>query len=315
MAKKIKPDFLYRSVSLLIAIALWFFVAYAENPEMELWFKDIPITYTNESVLSERALVRIKEEGQTVSVKVRGNRRAIVALSASDIVATVDLSTLKAAKKYTLPISVKFPIDGLVVADKKPYSVEVTTEKVITKEFGVDIIREGKVQENVEIAEVTPLLRKISVSGGEGAMADIESVCAMLDVSEISSNKKIQAPIKINMKDGSEGVDFKLSNTFAEVDVLVNITKNVPVNVVYSDDCAEIVKNTRVQPETIKIYGKYEDVNVVSVINTKPVTVSRKYETEQITTYLEIPEGVKNVDNVSTAVVDITILKDSVENE
>lgn len=316
MAKKeIKPDFLYRAVSLLIAIGLWFFVAYAENPEMELWFKDIPITYTNESVLAERGLVRIKGEESLVSLKVRGNRRAIVALSASDIVATVDLSSVKSAKTYTMPITVKFPVDGLVVSDKKPYSVEVVAENIVTRDFPVEIVRQGQVPENIEIAEVTPLLKKVSVSGGAGMIEGIESVCAVLDVSDITSNKKLQAPITVNMKDGSIGADLQLSNTFAEIDVFVNITKDIPINVVYSEDCVSIVKNTKIEPDTVKVYGKYEDVNAISKINTKPVTVSRKYETEKITTYIEIPEGVKNVDNITTVVVDTTILKDSVENE
>lgn len=315
MAKKIKPDFLYKAVSLLIAIALWFFVAYAENPEMELWFKDIPITFLNETVLTERGLVRVKSDEALVSLKVSGNRRAIVALSSSDIVATVDLSAVKSAKSYTLPISVKFPVDGLVVSDKKPYSIVVTAENVITKDFPIEVIREGETAENIEIAKITPLLGRVAVSGGAGVIENIESVSAVLDVSDISADKKVQAPIRVTLKNGETNADVKLSNTYAEMDVLVNITKDIPINVIFGDDCKDIIKSAKVSPETIRLYGKYEDLKDISAINTKPITVSRKYETEKITVQLEIPEKAQNVDNITSAMVDVTILKDSVNNE
>lgn len=316
MAEKvIKKEFIYKAVSVLIAVVLWFFVAYAENPEKELWFKDIPITFAGEGVLEEAGFVRAASSKDKVSVKVRGSRSAIVALSSADIIATVDLSLAKEEKLYTLPVSIKFPVDGLTISDKKPYSVEVKIEKIITKEIGVTTEFQGVASDDVEVTECTLSDEKIKITGGTSAVESIVSAVVRPKLDEISRDKKITCAIELKNKDGEVGKfdGIKLSKTYTEADIKVNTAKVVPVKPVFEGRFKNKIKSSRVQGETVKIYGSYEKIKDIKEIETEPIIVSGKSETEKITAKFMLPEGVKT--EADNAFVEVTIAKEDIINE
>ncbi len=318
MAEKImKRDFIYKAVSVLIAAILWFFVAYAENPEKELWFKDISITFAGEGALMDAGFARAFVSDDKVSVKVKGTRSAIVSLSSADIIATVDLSVAKEAKTYILPVAIKFPVDGLVLADKKPYSVEVTIEEVVTKEVPVVTEIQGILGEGVKITECTPADEKIKISGGKSAIASVSSLVIRPDISGISEDKKIICPIEVKKQSGEVGKfdDIVLSKDLTEVSIKVDITKDVPVKAVFESGWESKIKASRLQSETVKISGSYEKIKDIRAIETKPVKISGRYETEKISAQLQLPEGVKVSGGTDTVVVEVTIAKEDIINE
>ena len=120
MVEKIKkPDFLLRVLSVFLAVLMWLYVSYAENPEMEIWFHGVTLTYINSEGLRDKNLIQVSSSSpETISLKVRGSRKALLSLSAHDISATVDLSGIYAPSQYSLPVTVGFPIDVLSVVDK-----------------------------------------------------------------------------------------------------------------------------------------------------------------------------------------------------
>lgn len=316
MAQKImRKEFIYKAVSLLIAVILWFFVAYAENPEKELWFKDIPITFAGEGALAEDGFTRVVTDADKVSVKVKGSRSAIVALSSADIIATVDLSLVKEAKLYTLPVAVKFPVDGLTLSDKKPYSVTVKIEEIITKEVPVKVEMKGASKEGVEIAQCTPAEEKVKISGGKSAVESVEYALIRPDISEVSGDKKVNCLVEVKKKDGEVGKydTIKLSKAYMDADIKVNITKEVPVKAVISDQWKDKVKSVNLQSAAIEISGSFEVAKDIKEIETEVINISGKAESEKIVADLKIPDGVTASNSTVTA--EVIIAKEDIINE
>lgn len=309
MVEKIKrPDFWNKLVSVLIAIGLWFFVAYSENPQIELWFSGIQITYLNESTLSDKGLVRVKgENSPTVSVKVRGNRSAILSLTATDIVATVDLSTVKKAADNSLPISIKFPIDGLTTVDKKPYNITVKTENIVTKEFNVSIVQEGEAQEGMSV-NCTSSVEKVSVTGGESIIENIKDCVAKVDISEAENKKTIQSAIELRLKNNEFMLseDVKMSNTFTQITVGIKKTKEAAIKVIFDGVDESKIKKVKLLKDTVRIYGDEDVVEGIETVESMPVKLKISEGTEKVSLTFNLPEGVK-VDTGEIITAEITL--------
>jgi len=316
--KMMKPDFLNKAISLLIAIGLWFFVAYSENPQTELWFSGIQINYLNENSLADKDLVRIKDNtNHTVAVKVRGNRSAILSLTAADIVATVDLSTVKKATDNVLPVSVKFPIDGLTTVDKKPYNIAVKIENIISQEFDVVVEKEGNPQDNIIIKNFTSSVEKVTLTGGKSIINNIKECVARVNVEDISSVTSEQALIEVRNKDGEivKGEDIEFSNTYTKVDVDVDIVKEVPVKPVFTNLKEGEAEKIKLSDEKIKVYGNEEEIKKIEMIETEAITLAKTEKTENVTLKLMPPENIKIIGNTSAVTAEITFKEDEKSNE
>ena len=67
MEPKIKA-YVTQILCALCAIALWLFVSYTEDPQTELWVRNIPISYIGANELADRGLAFVStEEKETVT--------------------------------------------------------------------------------------------------------------------------------------------------------------------------------------------------------------------------------------------------------
>ena len=57
MKKQLKSDSALKVLSLVIAIALWFYVVQVESPDINRTIKDVPVVFTQKSLLEEREVV------------------------------------------------------------------------------------------------------------------------------------------------------------------------------------------------------------------------------------------------------------------
>ena len=94
-----KQKALYLTLCILAAIVVWSFVDnYGNNggPNIKTkWFRDVPVTYTGETVLTERGFMLL-DEGTvtTVDLEMRGTMIDLAMLDKDYIRVTVDLSNV-----------------------------------------------------------------------------------------------------------------------------------------------------------------------------------------------------------------------------
>ena len=99
MKKAFSSDTAFRIYSVLIAILLWAFVVYNQNPESTKTVTGITVSYANEAELESQGLVILKSEREpTVDVTVRGRRLSIGRVDSGNVSATVTVPELRAGE-------------------------------------------------------------------------------------------------------------------------------------------------------------------------------------------------------------------------
>ena len=294
MVKKIKnTDFLYKLLSLVVALGLWFYVGYVEKPNIEVWFHGVSVVYTGDSSLDSYGLTRMtEEETKTVSLKVTGSRGALLSLSSRDITATVDVSNITSSGTYTLPINVSFPSSGLGVTEKDPFNIAIKIEKVVTAEKPVKVEYTGTAPGGIVIESAQPAIQTVTLSGPQSVVEKVTECVAKADISEVTSSGTKPVKIHLKMSDGTvtDNPDVSLSNTHTDVAFTVKMTKTVSVSADILNFGDFNVKRINVTPHDVSVTGDSEVLDSLTEIKTEPFSIS-----EADTAYkkkLSLPDGV-----------------------
>ena len=295
MVKKLKNnDFFYKLLSLVIALGLWFYVGYTENPDIEVWFHGVSVVYTGDNALESNGLVRMTDdEVTTVSLKVKGSRGALFSLSSRDITATVDVSTITSDGTFSLPINVTFHSLGFNVVGKDPVNIPVTTQKLISSEKPVRVEYIGSAADGISVVSAEPSVKSVTVSGPQSVIEDISECVAQADISKIVSSGT--APVKINLKmsDGTvtDDANVSLSNAQTDVTFTVKVSKTLPVKADIKNIDDFNVKRVNITPKEVTVVSEDEIINNLTEIMTEPFSIS-----ESVLTYtkkLNLPNGIE----------------------
>lgn len=301
MGKKMNfPDYALKIISLLIAVGLWIYVSYVENPKSEYWYKEVPVVYINDNLKYSNLKRVVDTEEKHVAIKVRGTRSAIMGVSSEDIVASVNLSSVKNEGRHNLPYTVSFPIDGFEIVDKKPYLVTVDVDEIVTKSFELKLEALGTPDKGHEVGEITSNISSVDVTGPEELIGEIAGCTAFVDVEGKRIIKKTPAEIKVILEDGSHysGADLSLSNTYANVTVDILYEKELAVNINLENTGTGEVTSVTAHPEKVRVKGPAEILDGIEALDTETVYVS-EYDREK-DAVLVLPEGVSITDGTKT---------------
>ncbi len=116
-------------ISLLIAIALWFYVVGNVNPTITADINSVQVEMVNEDVLKELGMSATLIAPKTVSVEISGTRSAVNEAKKGECKATVDVSNCEYGENEA-DIKIEFPdgVSGVRVEsmseDKATFEVE-----------------------------------------------------------------------------------------------------------------------------------------------------------------------------------------------
>ena len=306
MGKKIRfPDHVLKIISLLIAIGLWLFVSFEENPKTEFWFEGVPITYVNDNLENYNVKRITDTEEKTVSIKVRGTRGDILGLTSDDIIANVDLATIKKMGHYSLSYSISFPINGFEVVDKKPYIVSTEVARLVAKNFDVKITTSGTLPEGCEIGEITSSISKVIVTGPDDLVKRVSGCSADVDINNRKTIINSPAEIKILLDDNTyySGNDLSISNTYTNVNIEILSEKEVAVVAKVENTGEGEIGKITISPETIRVKGSVSILDSLENIETHTLYVT-EYSKEQEAA-LNLPEGLTVKDEVKSVNVKV----------
>lgn len=129
---------------ILSAIALWLFVTYTEDPEMQAWIRDIPISYIGADDLTARGITFVsREEPETVNVKISGRKSVLRRLLESDVRASVNYASIGGAGTHSLPISITLLENDLRVSKLSVDFVRCQTDVLVTVDKTVSVTSSG----------------------------------------------------------------------------------------------------------------------------------------------------------------------------
>ena len=119
-------------VSFILAIVLWAYVAYMDNPDISHWVRDVPITVVGSEALSEAWFFVTGTNRTSIDVKLRGDRTALSKLELSDISVVLDVSEISREGDTAVICDISVNSSRVEVVSSKNATVTVSAEEIIT---------------------------------------------------------------------------------------------------------------------------------------------------------------------------------------
>ena len=292
-------------ISLVAAIALWFYVVGQVDPKTEKRFTDVPIQLINSDSLSNDGLAVADMDYEKAVVILEGNRADLNAIEEDDIKVTADLKDLhKGTNTVTLKASV--PRDA-EVASLSPETVDIRVEERVTESKPVEVRFKGDPGESLEPGNVSVTPDNVQVTGAETTVAKVESVVATVDIDDIIDSGRAEAKVKPVGKDGKRVSNVDLSVNTVEVSAEMMSVKEVTLNVETVGEVAEGMQVEEIKiPKTVFIKGEQGYVDDISEVSAADVDISSAKETTEFPLDIYLPSGIELADkskDVSVTVV------------
>ncbi|GMG96662.1 CdaR family protein [Tepidimicrobium xylanilyticum] len=292
MGKEKNNDLTLKIFALIIAIILWSYVMSEVNPPFENEFKNVNVEYINEAALERQGLVVMEPQKATIRVTISGRRSEVLKVSEKDIIAQVDLSGYSEGEQK-VPVYVQVP-DDVKIVDYSPKEILFRFDKIIRKSSPVVVETQGKLAQGYVLAtpEIKP--ESIYIQGPRTWVNLVAKAIAYVDVSNKAEDINTTVAVKIVDDEGNDVRGVTMEQSVVDVFIPVYQVKKVPIELQTENqlpDNYEIVE-ININPSTIEIKGRKEDLAKVNLIKTKPIDINALIDNRNIPVELELPEGV-----------------------
>ncbi len=303
-------DLIPRIICVFLAIVIWLYVIYNDEPDYEKSFDGIQVAITNTALLTDRNLAIYGDDVTMTTIVITGRRGDILAYSAESISAIADVSSITEPGKYNLPISPEVP-EGATVISYYPREVSVTVQQVAEKKASVSVkprlmtsfVKGDPISSVSEVTVKGPASVLESVSHVEARPAFDEPVTASVSASAV----ELVACTKSGTVIDSPYLDI----TPSEVDVEIPIYCKKELSATITPTGGYLSKSNStitVVPSTISVRAKITSSNPldglesISVASLDETTLKN---TDKATLEVVLPSGIENVSGFKT--VDVTV--------
>ncbi len=298
-------DLGWKLLSIAIAAIMWVLVINVTQPVDNRNFSKT-IRFTNVEALSDRGLTVANAEdiqSQVVTVQIEAMRTALDRLDSSLdwLSVTVDLSPLAGAlegDEVTLPVNVTMTgiYSGYNVVSKSPSSVNVSVEKLASKELPVQIAVNGDLSVDNIYSSPQIDFPNIFVQGASSAVNEVSYLQATINANDIENDTKIRTIVVAYDEEGVPVKGVTLSVSEVTVSYYVYGSKRIAI---HADTVGEVAEGYELRgisqtPLTIEIMGTYDDLANISGLYLEPIDVTGAEEdVEAIYLFEEVlPAGI-----------------------
>lgn len=304
-----------RLIALIAAAVLWLVVVNISDPIDSVSFNNIPVTIINEEVVTNQGKVfQVVDNVQTVRVTVSAQRQILSRISASNIVATADLSQMEV---NTLLVPITATVRGYessgIVTVATPNNLQVKIEDMTKNNFPISVSATGTPRDGYVVGSMTTNPEKITIRGSDSMINNIQKVVAKVDVSGLSESSVLDAELILYDGNGNPMDQSQLTNNLGEEGISVNVeilnTKSVGMKFEVSGEPADgyVYTGYTVEPDKIQVCATKEVLAGLDYIEIPSDEIDitgadgRMEVTVDIGDYL--PEGVRLVDQTANNVI------------
>ena len=320
--KKLRNDKLrdsrivYMIISLVIAILLWMYVEYTEQPDIEQSISRIPVTFTGYDELKNKGLVLTDGETSYVTIKIKGTRSVVSRITADDIIITSDLASISAAGEYQRSYSVTLPgsvsENEVTVVSKSPVTVYLRISNLMTKTVDVRGTLEGEIADEYAAEEFVFDPAQVTVTGPQEIVEQVEYAYVVINKNNVGET--IEQDVEFTLMSGDntaiDKTDLTLSADYihATLPIVKVKTLDLSVELIPGGGLTADSVDVRIRPIQITISG---DETILDDMDTFPLgTVDlgalMTGETT-LTLPINLPQGMKSISGETEAAVTVTV--------
>jgi len=303
--------------AVLVSLALWLYIAYAENSDVTQQYNNIEVQFSDTDVVSERSLIVTNIDTDSLSLKIRGKRNAISKLSKNAIVVTADMSVITNSGVFQVPYTVDYEgisnaSSSLSIEEASVDYITVTVSKLLDKVLPVAGIYEGNVDDGyrAEPLEFSP--QSVTVSGPEELVSTLARAWVVLERDTVS--KTVEDTLSYTLLDtnGQEvsSENIRLATEKVKVTMPIVMVKDVALAVKLVPGAGASDENTKVTitPAQITLSGAAEILEDVNTITLDTIDLTSFVSTFTETYAIAIPNGVTNLTGTAEATITLQVL-------
>lgn len=306
MIKKFfEKDSVLKIVSLFIAVLVWLYVIYIEDPEVEKTIDDIPIAFKVAELTEDLSV--IDYDVKEIDVKISGNRSDVMSFEDDELTAVLDLSSVSKAGKYEkIKVNVTTTNKKIEIVEISAKTAVVEIDDVISREFKIDAEFTGDMPSGFIVAD-KPIITNdsVTVKGAKRYINSIDGAYIAINTNNLTNNRTFECNIYLKDKKGKT-IDkthtayksLKLSENTVSAYVSVEETNMAQIEI---RDLGDIKVDT-LSPKEIEVYSKS---GLVNKIYTKSIQGKEPDKDGYITLKLDIPEGVTVINSEDSVKVKV----------
>jgi YbbR domain-containing protein len=264
-------------LALLLAVTIWIVATMQADPFNDQEYLSVPVAALGQP----ENTVFFEGDAARVNITVRASQSVLDGLSASDFVATMDLSAVQPGTPTSVPISVSANSEQVRIRSYSPQMQSVHLEELSTTSFPAAIVPSGEPATGyLSVAPVvTP--REVTVSGPLPYLAQVTSVSGSVDIGGAREN--VEEMVAIAPRDAEGNVVTGLQWSPEQVQVLVGVRRRVG----YKPD-VQVIPDVRgdpadgyrrgsviVEPSTVTLAGPAATLNEMpGFVETLPISIT-----------------------------------------
>lgn len=320
MGKKILDSkLLYALLAIVIAVALWFYVAAVENNDDDITIRGVPITFVNEEVLEESGLMISAGRDQKATLELSGPMTDLAKLNREKekISLTIDVGKITSPGEQTMAFDLDLPSayeSSVTIQSWDPRNITFTVSRHIKKEIKVEGKFTGKLAEDYMRDEFEIRPGKIEISGIESEVNRVSHALVT-----VGGEEEFSTTFRGEM--GFELIDFQ-GNVLSDVDVACSVeTVSVTLPVIKTADVPLAVKwitgggvtdvnkfvDFKISPSEITVSGAEEDLEPLTEILLGEIDLSSIIGSKTFVFDIPLAAELENISGTTKATVDVKI--------
>lgn len=259
---------LKKFISLILSIALWFYVMGAQNPVIEDSYI-VPISLNDTTPQDKAPFFDVNTEAR---VLLSAPRSYFIDYNESDIKAYIDISNYTEGE-YDVKVETNYP-KGFELVNIFPETVHVKIESVIERQMDLELIPSGSPKPGNLVTDIDSP-KNVTIVGTRSNAYNVNKVLGYVGIIGEDSDFDLNVPLSAVDENGREVKDIRIVPAAVDVTVRIepSIKKKIPVVAKLTPPDGKELSNVKVEPSTVEIEGTAYYVYNISSISTVEIKV------------------------------------------
>ena len=308
----------YIAISIIFAIACWFYVDITVEPDIQITVRNIPVSFEGLDALRSRGLMISNSKEFTISLKLSGQRSVLSQLNKNNVNVTVEASSqITVPGEQNLDYTVTFPntiSNGAVkIRSKSVETIDVNVIRISSKTVAVYGSFTGSVAEGCMEDGFQLEYDNITVSGDKSLIKRIDHGVVTLEKSGLSKTWEGTLPVTLLDQNGEtiDSEQLSLSSSEMDVTLVVRKIKEIPLTVTIKDGggATEADATWEITPKHIVVSGPDEELAELTEWNIGTVDLSQVITSANFVMDISLPQNLTCQSGEKTAKVSVTLPK------
>ena len=316
MKKIYNSKIFWMIISLLASLVLWAYVSNQSSTTITKYLTGVAVQFSGENTLrDEHDLAVSNVDNTSVNITIRGSRRAIGSLDASQVTALIDVSKITQAGAMSYSYSIRYPTgldtSGISVVSRSPETIRFTVSALATKTVEVRGSFDGSMADGYSAEAPTFDPTTITITGSQAALQNVSYAWVSFEKTDVRESFSVDTGFKLKDKYGNEcsssGLTF--STDVIKATLPVKETRDVPLGVelLSGSGATESDCTVSIIPATIKLAGDSKDLDKLTKLIIGTIDLSDFATTYEKTLPITVGDNMDNVTGVTEATVKITV--------